>query len=140
MSTSSPLRLDRQLVKAASAVAGLFKRTTPRQIEYWAELGRAVEKEVDPDTIIALREGLVHLRVETVVSTPITSEDVFNALESDRSHRVLSDRVSSAKTIYQACQSAPGFLEQIQPDGTVTIGRFHDGKFKPTQYNAIHST
>lgn len=131
MAVSSPLRLDYKLVEAAAAIGLLFKRTTPRQIEYWAELGRAVERELDAETVIALREGLAQLRVEPIKSAPISSSEVFTHLASVSNNGALAASVSAAPLRYQASTSAPGLLEQIHPDGTVIIGQFRDGQFVP---------
>lgn len=131
MAVSSPLRLDHKLVEAAAAMAHLFKRTTPRQIEYWAELGRAVERELDAETVIALREGLAQLRVEPIHSSPVAADDVFADLDVARDSGLLSQHVSAAKVRYQASQAAPGLLEQVHPDGRVVTGRFLNGQFIP---------
>lgn len=129
MAISSPLRLDHKLVAAATAMGNLFKRTTPRQIEYWAELGRAVERELDAETVIALREGLAKLRVEPIQSMPVAADDVFANLDAMRDSGALSASVSSAKLRYQASTAAPGLLEQIHSDGTRVLGRFSKGQF-----------
>ena len=129
MAVSSPLRLDHKLVEAAAAMAHLFKRTTPRQIEYWAELGRAVERELDAETVIALREGLAQLRVEPIQSVPLDADDVFAGLEVARDSGLLSEHISGAKLRYQASQAAPGLLDQIHPDGRVFVGLFRNCQF-----------
>lgn len=131
MATSSPLRLDEKLVVAAAARGSLEKRTTPRQIEYWAELGRAIERDLDAQTLLAVREGLARIRVEPVSSQPVASEDVFAALELAQSSGRLSRDVSAAAIRYQASRSMPGLLEQIQADGKVVTGRFENGRFIP---------
>lgn len=131
MAVSSPLRLDHKLVEAAAAMAQLFKRTTPRQIEYWAELGRAVEKELDAETVIALREGLAQLRVEPIKSVPLAADDVFASLDAERASGLLSRNISAAALRYQASHATPGMLEQVQPDGRVVLGQFRNGQFIP---------
>ena len=131
MAVSSPLRLDYKLVEAAAAIGLLFKRTTPRQIEYWAELGRAVERELDAETVIALREGLAQLRVEPIKSAPISSADVFTHLAAASNSGALTASISAAPLRYQASHSAPGFLEQIHPDGKLIVGQFRNGQFIP---------
>lgn len=131
MAVSSPLRLDHKLVEAATAMGNLFKRSTPRQIEYWAELGRAVERELDAETVIALREGLAQLRVEPIQSAPVASHEVFASLDAGRLSGALTQSISSAKLRYQASTSAPGLLEQVHPDGKVIQGRFLNGQFIP---------
>ena len=129
MASSNPLRLDRELVRAADAVAKRHKRTVPRQIEYWAELGRAIEPLVDPTVLIALQEGLARLVVEMPPSEPVRPADVFADLEHARNDGDLPMRVSSSPIRYQASAAAPGYLEQIHPDGTKTVGRFRSGRF-----------
>lgn len=129
MATSNPLRLDDALVQAAQAVARRNKRSLPRQIEYWAELGRAVEAVVDPSALIALQEGLARLVVEMMPSEPLRSADVFGDLEQARSDGSLPSRASDARVRYQASQEAPGYLEQVRADGTTTLGKFRGGRF-----------
>ncbi len=133
MTTSNPMRLDRELVQAASAVAERQKRSVPRQIEYWAELGRSVESVLDPETLIAVQEGLARLVVEMAPSAPVSSADVFRDLDNSRARGTLSTRVSSAPVRYQASTSAPGLLEQIHSDGAKILGRFSSGQFVPIE-------
>lgn len=131
MAISSPLRLDQDLVAAAAAMGNLFKRTTPRQIEYWAELGRAVERELDAETLVALREGLAQLRVEPVKSAPLAPAEVFANLDGLRSSGALAASVSAARVRYQASVDSPGLLEQVHNDGKRIVGSFNNGKFIP---------
>lgn len=129
MAISSPLRLDHKLVAAATAMGNLFKRSAPRQIEYWAELGRAVERELNAETVIALREGLAQLRVEPIKSAPVSSADVFANLDAMGNSGALGTAVSTAKLRYQASAEIPGLLEQIHPNGQRVLGRFSNGQF-----------
>ena len=41
---TSPVRLNPNLITAAEREGMVQKRSTPKQIEYWADLGRAVER------------------------------------------------------------------------------------------------
>lgn len=133
MTTSKPMRLDLELVQAANAVAERQKRSVPRQIEYWAELGRSVERILDPETLIAIQEGLAKLVVEMAPSAPVSSADVFSDLNKSRADGTLTTFVSSAPVCYQASSSTPGLLEQIHADGTKILGRFSSGEFVPTE-------
>ena len=76
-----PLRLDDDLVSAAAQVGSIQKRTTRKQIEFWAELGKAVEPLLDITDVYAIIQGLKKINVEPVTSTPVASNDVFNSLE-----------------------------------------------------------
>jgi hypothetical protein len=132
MATSDPLRLDAELVRSARAAARLYKRSLPRQIEYWAEIGRALEREISAEDLLALREGLARLAVDRNVSVPVEPEEVYGALEASRSEGTLADRVCEPAVRYQSSPSNPGLLERIDSDGARTLGRFQSGEFVPT--------
>ncbi len=128
MATSNPLRLDRELVSSAAEAAQRQKRSVPRQIEYWAELGRSVERLIDLETLAAVEQGLARLVVEMAPSEPVASDEVFADLASARREGAL--RVAEGRVRYQASQR-PGLLEQVQPDGKRIVGRFSLGQFVP---------
>ncbi|HSH57011.1 MAG TPA: hypothetical protein VK965_03560 [Halomonas sp.] len=46
MSTSS-VRLDQELVEKAAIMAKALNRTTPKQIEHWARIGKMMEDNPD---------------------------------------------------------------------------------------------
>ncbi len=133
MASSKPLRLDLELVHAAGAAAKRHKRSVPRQIEFWAELGRAVERSLDHEALIAVHEGLARLVVEMAPSAPVRSDDIFAALEASRSKGTLPDRVAEGPVRYQACPQRPGLLEQLRGDDSRVIGRFTGGRFVPIE-------
>jgi hypothetical protein len=130
MATSSPLRLDPDLVRAASAAARVHKRSVPRQIELWAEIGRAVEKNVSAEDLLAIREGLARIVLEK--GAPAAEpDDIFARLEKSRTKGVLAGRVCETAVRYQSSPAVPGLLERIAADGSRSIGRFVDGEFVP---------
>lgn len=133
MSTSNPLRLDAALVRQAKATARLQKRTLPRQIEYWAELGRAIESMLSQEQLLAVREGLAKLVVDHISSAPVSSDEVFADVEQFRNDESSPAQVTRAKVRYQRSESHPGFLEQIATDGTRKVGEFKDGLFVPVE-------
>jgi hypothetical protein len=133
MSSSSPLRLDADLVRAASAAARLHKRTLPRQIEYWAEIGRAVEKRIAMEDLLAVREGLARLIVQKGSMDVPESGDVFNELETARKTGALAEPVANSPVRYQVSQARPGLLERVERDGRRTLGRFQNGEFVAIQ-------
>ena len=134
MSTSSPLRLDAALVRQAKATARLYKRSLPRQIEYWAELGRAMESMLTQEQLIAIREGLARIVVDPTESVPVSSDEVFGDIERRRADEVLSKSTTGAKVRYQTSDSHPGRLERISTDGTRAEGVFEDGHFVPVEH------
>ncbi len=133
MSTSNPLRLDAALVRQAKATARLYKRSLPRQIEYWAELGRSVESMLTQEQLIAIREGLATIVVAPSDSGPVSSNEVFGDIERRRSDEALSKSATGATVRYQTSESHPGRLERIAANGTRTVGVFEDGRFVPVE-------
>jgi hypothetical protein len=129
MAASNPIRIDRSLFEQAAAEADRQKRSTPKQVEYWAELGQVCDGLLSHADAVRLREGL--LKLEPCESTPVNAEDVFTTLDANRDDGSLSHNVTTAKTIYQVSDQHPGYLEQIEPEGNVIIGQFERGKFRP---------
>lgn len=129
--SASPVRLQEELMRSAALAGARQHRSAAQQIEYWAALGRAVAGLLDPDRLLAVQAGLAQLKVEPVTASPISPEQVFAALEADRSHGVLAQSVSSASVRYQASVAYPGLLERIDADGRRTVGRFLNGAFQP---------
>ena len=105
MSTSTPLRLDAALVRQAKATARIYKRSLPRQIEYWAELGHAIESMVSQEQLIAVREGLARIVIDNISSGPVSPDEVFADVEQLRGDNDLGARVTSASVrwILQTC-------------------------------------
>ncbi len=126
---ASPIRLQEELMQAAESTAKRFHRSTAEQIEYWADLGRSVSSTLDPDVLLSVLSGLTIIKTEPVISLPIAPDDVFDALEKDRKARTLQNTVTSSAVRYQASLEHPGYLEQIDPNGNITMGRFEHGQF-----------
>ena len=129
-----PLRLDNDLVSAATQVAAIQKRTTRKQIEFWAELGKAIEPLLDITDVYAIIQGLKKITVEPVTSAPVDSNDVFNSLEISRKSETFINKVSPTPFYYEASLSRPGLLDRVDTaTGTRQTGRFNNGEFKTQQ-------
>lgn len=126
----SPLRLKAQLVENAALAGKQLHRSTAEQIEYWADIGRSVAHVITPDTLLQVCAGLAKIRVEPVVGPTVDPDTLFAALENDRATGSLSNNITSTPLRYQASASHPGLLEQINIDGTVTLGQFQNGQFQ----------
>ena len=129
---SVPIRLDDQLVHDAKAAAASHKRTTPKQIEYWAEIGRTVSRFASNNDLLVLLQGFAEVTITPSPSKPISPSTVFNKLDQDRKQGVLSQKVTLAKVRYEASKSQPGLLDQIELDGSRQTGRFQNGHFTPS--------
>jgi hypothetical protein len=127
---TSPLRLDPYLVAEAERASGLNKRSIPKQIEYWAELGRVLERVLDPADVLAVTQGLAEIQLIRPSSHGLDADELFDALEHDRATGALPGRLTRAAVYYESSTSQPGLLDQVQADGRRITGRFVDGEFR----------
>jgi len=124
------MRLDSDLVAYARREGSIKKRSAPKQIEYWAELGKAVERVLDYNDIIAVIQGLKKIKLESVQSIAVDPTDVFNDLEMGRSKEKLAEKVTSAGIFYEASRKHPGLLDRVNSaTGERQTGRFKNGEF-----------
>ena len=128
---SIALRLDDALVHEAETEALLQHRTTPKQIEYWAQVGRAVTRTLSANDLLAVSQGLAELRLTPRTATPVDADAVFAAVEEGRSGGASAREVSRAAVRYEASRTHPGLLDRIDADGQRESGRFRDGVFVP---------
>ena len=127
---TTAVRLDDTLVRQAAAEGAVYRRSTPKQIEYWAEVGRAVAGEVSAEDLIAIVQGIRQVRVEPVVAEPLTSEDLWAEVDQARESGELSRSIARGRVVYQAFDDKPGYLEAVHPDGTRQVGQFRNGHFE----------
>jgi hypothetical protein len=128
---ASPLRLSAALVEAAEKEGAVQKRSAPKQIEFWAELGKAVDGVIDSADVVAVIQGLRKIKVEPVTSMAVDSRDVFDSLETIRESGGLAEKVTSAAVYYEASLSRPGLLDRVSSrTGERQTGQFHKGVFK----------
>ncbi len=129
--STSPMRLDADLVEAAKREGSIKKRSAPKQIEFWAELGKAVEHVLDYNDIFAVIQGLKKVKVESVESLAVDPADVFNTLEDSRKNEELAQKVTSAAIYFEASRRQPGLLDRVNTaTGERQTGRFYNGEFK----------
>ena len=129
--STSPLRLDTSLVTAARREGSIKKRSVPKQIEFWAELGKAVEQVLNYNDVFAVIQGLKQIKVESVESVAVDPADVFNSLEDSRQSGELAKKVTSAAIYFEASRKQPGLLDRVNSaTGERQTGQFHNGEFK----------
>jgi hypothetical protein len=132
--STSPLRLDSTLVAAAKREGSINKRSAPKQIEFWAELGKAVEQVLDYNDIFAVIQGLKRIKVESVKSDAIDPAVIFNSLEASRKREKLAEKVTSAAFYFEASRTRPGLLDRVNAaTGERQTGRFYNGEFKVSE-------
>jgi hypothetical protein len=129
---TSPIRLNPSLVTAAEREGTLQKRSTPKQIEYWADLGRAVERIIDLSDVFAVLQGLKRLRLEDVDSQAVDPDEVFSDLRQKADAGRLSDTLTSAAFYFEASKKQVGMLDRVEVStGRRQTGHFRDGEFHP---------
>ncbi|GGE80151.1 hypothetical protein GCM10011533_35730 [Streptosporangium jomthongense] len=127
---TTAIRLDDNLIRHAAAEGQVHRRSTPKQIEYWAEIGRAVSGEVSAEDLIAILQGIRRVSVEPVIAETVTSDDLWTEVDQARDSGELSRSIARGRTVYQAAADKPGYLEAVYPDGTREIGQFRNGRFE----------
>ncbi|MDX1589013.1 MAG: hypothetical protein R3296_08750 [Oleiphilaceae bacterium] len=126
---SIPVRLDDRLVRHAAAEGQISHRSTPKQIELWAELGRRIADTISPQDVLALTQGLKTVRLERVNARPPATDQLWDQVDSARESGTLSQQIRQDRVVYQASTRHPGYLEALHPDGTRVTGEFRDGVF-----------
>jgi len=128
---STPLRVNDSLFKEAETEASFMHRSTAKQVEFWAELGRRVAQSVTPADMLALMQGIAKVHVDLPESQPINPEQVFSAVEAAGSSGELGRQITHGGLYYEASKSRPGMLDRVLPDGTRQTGHFESGLFVP---------
>lgn len=127
---SIPVRLDEMLVRHAAAEGQVQRRSVPKQIELWAEIGRSIANEVNAEDLMALTQGLKKVRVERVEPEPLESENLWAEVDQARDSGKLGKDIKRNRTVYQASTTHAGYLEALYPNGSRAIGRFVNGTFE----------
>lgn len=128
---ANPLRLNPELLEAAERASLVQKRSVPKQIEFWATLGQAVENVIDYSDIFAILQGLKKISIEPVEPVAVPAEDVFATLENGRANGELAAIVTRAVIYYEASRRRPGLLDRVNTaTGERRVGQFHNGEFQ----------
>ncbi len=128
---SRPIRLDDGLVADAEAEARHQKRSLPKQLEYWAELGRSLERKVNRGRLLAILRELSEAEEEARPSGPLDPDEIFRKVAADRKSGELAEKVTRARFVYETSLSHPGLLDRIDDAGRRVTGSFRDGAFVP---------
>ncbi|MEX0604407.1 MAG: hypothetical protein WD623_02000 [Marinobacter sp.] len=127
---SIPVRLDEILVRHASAEGQVQRRSVPKQIELWAEIGRSIAREVSAEDLVALSQGLKRVKLERVESKPLDSDSLWAEVDQARDSGQLGKSIKRNRTVYQASSTHDGYLEALYPNGSRAVGRFVNGTFE----------
>ena len=128
--SSTTVRLDAQLIADARVASEVEHRTPALQIEYWAIIGRTASQFLSPDMLRQILSGAARVTAEPIEAASPDFDAVMAAVDADsRTSRELVG-LSREVPAYQASTTAPGYLERLNPQGTVEIGQFRNGEFR----------
>jgi len=118
---SQPVKLSDELVLDARLTAELAERSIAGQIEYWAQLGRALEPLLQGAQALALRRA----------GTARPLSQCLQSVDSLKGRRRVAEHLKSQPfPHYEPAPNRPGMLVRIEADGTRTVGRFVKREFK----------
>jgi hypothetical protein len=121
---SQPVKLSDEIVGDARRTAALAERSIAGQIEFWAQLGRAIEPLLDGARALALRRaGAIR---------PLS--ECFASGDSDQGRQRVRDHLDSRPfPHYEPVPDTPDLLIRIDEDGTQTRGRFVGRDFQAAE-------
>lgn len=126
---SQPVKLSDNLVLDARLTSKVAERSIAGQIEYWAQLGRAVEPLLRGAQALALRQaGSVRPLSDCLAG--VDSEEGRQRV-AEFIHRQPFPHYEPAEKAEVESAAAPGLLVRIDADGTRTLGRFIQRRFVP---------
>ena len=121
---SQPITLSDELVGDAGRIAQIAERSLEGQIEFWAQLGRAIEPLLDGARAFALRQA----------SAVKPLSECLASVDSDQGRRRVRAYLDSQRfPHYEPVPEAPDLLIRIDADGTHTVGRFVGRTFQPAE-------
>jgi hypothetical protein len=118
---SQPVKLSDVLVLDARLTGEIAERSIAGQIEYWANLGRAIEPLLQGTQALAL--------CKKAAARPLSEclETVDTPKGRDRLGKYLD---ALPFPHYEPAPNKPGFLVRIDESGKRTIGRFVNRQFQ----------
>jgi hypothetical protein len=116
-----PVKISDELILDARLTAEIAERSIAGQIEFWAQLGRAIEPLLEGSRALALR------RAGAVV--PL-SECLASVDSAAGRQRVVQYLESGPFPHYQAAPGSPGLVIRVDGDGARTLGRFVGREFQ----------
>lgn len=118
---SQPVKLSDVLVLDARLTGKIAERSIAGQIEYWANLGRAIEPLLQGTQALAL--------CKKAATRPLS--ECLETVDSPAGRNRLDKYLDILPfPHYEAAPNKPGFLVRIDENGKRTIGRFINRKFQ----------
>ncbi len=121
---SQPVKLSDTIVLDARVTGQLAQRSIAGQIEYWANLGRAIERLLQGTQVMAL--------CRSAAVEPLSA--CLESADSPGGRRRLTQYLKNQPyPHYKPAPGAPGLLVRIDAGGRRTVGRFVNRQFQPVK-------
>jgi len=118
---SQPVKISDELILDARLTAEISERSIAGQIEFWAQLGRAIEPLLEGSRAIALRRA----------GTTIPLSKSLASVDTDEGRGRVAEYLNSRPfPHYEPAPGSAGLLVRVDQDGTRTLGRFVDREFQ----------
>jgi hypothetical protein len=119
---SQPVKLSEALVLDARLTGAVVERSIAGQIEYWANLGRALEPLLQGAQALAL--------CRKAAAQPLSA--CLETVDTPRGRERLARSLAAQPfPHYEPALDTPGLLVRIEADGRRTLGRFVNRQFRP---------
>lgn len=121
---SQPVKISDELLLEARLTGELSQRSIAGQIEFWAQLGRAIEPLLSGACALALRQSGASMPLSELLAT----------VDSATGRKRVADYLGSRP--FPHFESAPGgggLLVRIDEDGKRTAGRFIGREFRAVE-------
>ncbi len=125
-----PIRISDEMMHLAEADSVLSKRTPPKQIEFWAEIGRRIEQQLTRSDLTVLLQGFATVSLAPPGVDRVKPQAVFDQVEVTRDNGTLADDINRSAVRYETSPTHPGYIDRLS-NGQRETGRFHNGKFVP---------
>ncbi len=121
---SQPVKLSDGLVIDARVAGAAVQRSISGQVEFWARLGRAVERLLEGRQVLALAQS------ET--AEPLSA--CLASVDAPAGRRRVTEYLETQPfPHFEPAADSPGLLVRIDADGTRTVGRFVNRRFEPVK-------
>jgi hypothetical protein len=119
-----PVKISDELLLDARTTASFANRSIAGQIEYWAQLGRALDPLLEGAQALALQKS--------GRSKPLSA--ALKEVDSPVGRRRVAEYLQTTPfPHYRAAPGKRGMLLRIDEDGKRTLGRFVGRKFKASR-------
>ena len=131
--SAKPIKISEQLYHLADEEGMPLVRSAAKQVEYWAKIGRVVEKKLVPQQVNELLQEKIEILVRPLKSKSVDFDEVFDQLEADRQSGKLASQTLFGNEWFRMSQEHPGLLEKQTSDGQILVGKIENGVFVVAQ-------